>query len=154
MIEIQNINSNKLEDIINLLLDKQEQPFEIYFPKYTLLYSSTNEDIADDYARLAYVGHRLNQSSDHINYEVVYPHDHDSVLFEVTTKSLNQLAELLLELSYLYENSDEETNEEYNYWDDVYQYIDDVECKKHIPYCSEFIEIYIEFKNKINENKE
>lgn len=154
MIEIQNIKSNKLEDIANLLLDEQEQPFEIYFPKYTVLYSSTNEDIADDYARLAYVGYRLNQVSDNINHKVVYPYDHKSVLFEVSTKNLNQLAELLLELSYLYENSDEETNEEFNYWDDVYQYIDDVECGKHISYCSEFIEIYVEFKNKINEKEE
>ncbi|KYH05860.1 hypothetical protein A1704_12260 [Chryseobacterium cucumeris] len=146
MIEIQDIKTNNNNDIVNLLLD-EEQPFDIYFPKYTILFSSTNEDIAYDYARLAYVGYKLNLLSDNINYDVVHPHDHSSISFEITTKNIDSLASLLLELSYLYEN-DDESDLEYNFWDDVFQYIYEVENNISPPTCPEFIEIYHEFVNK------
>lgn len=151
MIEIQNIKTDNRDGIVNLLVDEKQQPFEIYFPKCTVLFSSTYEDIADEYAKLAYVGQKLSGLADNMNYEVIYPHEQNSVLFKITTKHLESLADLLLKLSYLYENDTQEEEGEYYYWDDVYQYIHDIENRECIPVCPEFISIYQEYVSKNEE---
>lgn len=148
MIEIQNINTNDSNDIFNLLSKEKKQPFHIYFSKETVLFSSSNDDIADDYARLAYVGHKLNQVSDNLYYEHVQPHEYESILFKVETTNLKSLSEILLELSYLF-NNDTDDDEEMFALDNVYQYIDDVEQGKITPVCTEFYEDYREYIGEI-----
>ena len=155
MIEIQNIRNVDTNDIVNLLLDEKQQPFQIYFYKETVLFSSSSEAIADDYARLAYTGYRLSKVSDKIDFDVVLPQDHESILFEIDSKNIELLAEVLLELSYLYGNEPDDTEEEHDYREDVYQYLDDLESGKETPVCPKFFEIYQEYsKPEENEDEE
>lgn len=145
MIEIQNIRTNNIDDIINLLLDKDEQPFEIYVPKSTQLYSSTSEDIANDYAMLAYAGQKLSEVADEFSYDYVSPSNHESVLFEIKTNNLKRLAETILNISYGYDN--EHDDEELYYLDDVYDFITKVTTKEILPVCPDFIEDWQEYNN-------
>jgi hypothetical protein len=71
MIEIQEIKNVTTEDIINLLLDEKKQPFEIYVPKSTQLGFSSNENITDDYAMLAFAGQKLSEAANDFSYNYV-----------------------------------------------------------------------------------
>jgi len=104
MIEIQKISNATIEDLLNLLFAEKEQPFEIYVPKSTQLFASTNEDIATDYAMLAFAGQKLSEIADEFSYNYVSPTNHDSVLFEIKTDDIKQLAETILFISYGYNN--------------------------------------------------
>lgn len=150
MIEIQNIEKATFDNIVNLLLDEKQQPFNIYIPKSTVLYRSTSENIANDYATLAYIGQKLSQASENFNYEYVSPHEHKSALFQVRTANFTELAEIILELSFEFNNESEDIEESY-FLDDVYQFIDDVENKQVIPACQDFLDTYYEFKGEIEE---
>jgi hypothetical protein len=83
MIEVQEIRTSNIQEIVDMLLEQRSQPFEIYAPKSTQLHFSEQTAIADDYALLAYVGQRLKEVSDEFSYEYVSPNEHESVLFEV-----------------------------------------------------------------------
>lgn len=146
MIELQDIRTNNVDDIINLLLEEEQQPFEIYAPKSIQLYLSTSEDIANDYAMLAYTGQKLNEVADEFSYYYVSPSEHESVLFEIKTNNIKQLAEAILNLSYGYSN--EPDGEEKYYLADVYDFIEKVLKNEIIPVCSDFIEDYQEYANK------
>ena len=140
------------EDVINLLLDQKEQPFNIYVTKSTLLYHSTYEDIANDYAMLAYAGQILNDASDNFEYNYVSVAEHSSVLFEVTAKDLEKLASVILELSYGY-NNEPQDGEEIFYLDDVYQFIDDVKEGKIDAVCIDFIEDHEQYLKEADEQE-
>lgn len=143
MIELQNIRTNNIDNIINLLLDEKKQPFEIYVPKSTQLNFSISEDIANEYAMLAYAGQKLSEGMDEFSYDYVSPSDHKSVLFEIKTNNIEQLAETIFNLSYGYNNEPE--GEEIYYFDDVYDFIEKVLKKEIIPVCSDFMEDYQEY---------
>lgn len=143
MIELQDIRTNSVDDIINLLLEEEQQPFEIYVPKSTQLYFSTSEDIANDYAMLAYAGQKLNEIADEFSYDYVSPSNHESVLFEIKTNNVKQLAETILNLSYGYSNDPGE--EEIYYLDDMYDFIEKVMAKEVSPVCPDFIENHQEY---------
>lgn len=151
MIEIQDIKNHSVEDIIDLLLDEKVQPFKIYVPKSTVLFSSTNEDIANDYAMLAYAGQKLSDSSDNLDYEYISPNIHSSVCFTISTKNIEKLATAIYEVSLGYNN---EAEEEVIYLDEAYQFIDDVENLKVVPACKEFIEDYNMYNELSQENPE
>lgn len=140
MIEIQNINSTTIDDLLNLLLDEKTQPFEIYVPKSTQLFASSNKDIANDYAMLAFAGQKLSEVADDFSYYYVSPSDHDSVLFEIKAKDIKRLAETILFISYGYNNEPED--EEIYYSDEVYDFIEKVEEGNTLPICPDFIEDY------------
>lgn len=152
MIELQDIQTNSVDDIINLLLEEEQQPFEIYVPKSTQLYFSTSEDIANDYAMLAYAGQKLNEIADEFSYDYVSPSNHESVLFEIKTNNVKQLAETILNLSYGYSNDPAE--EEIYYLDDVYDFIEKVIAKEISPVCSDFIEDYQGYANESGDSDE
>jgi hypothetical protein len=63
MIEIQEIRTSNIHEIVDMLLEQKFQPFEIYAPKSTQLAFSGQSAIADDYALFAYVGQRFNPNS-------------------------------------------------------------------------------------------
>ncbi len=102
MIEIQDITTSNIQDIIDILQGESDQPYEIYAPKSTQLYFSEDSAISDDYALLAYVGQKLHDIADEFSYGYVGPNQHDSVLYEVKVKDIQVLAKVLLELSYQY----------------------------------------------------
>ena len=107
------------------------------------MYSSTSSDIADDYAMLAYAGQKLSEVADEFSYDYVSPSNHESVLFEIKTNNVKQLAETILNLSYGYNNEPE--GEEMYYLDDVHDFIENVMAKKISPVCPDFIEDYREY---------
>jgi hypothetical protein len=151
MIEIQDVQTNDIDDIINRLLGEKEQPFEIYVPKSTQTFASSNRDIANDYAMLAFVGQKLNEVADDFTYYYVSPSAHDSVLFEVKTKKIKQLAETILNISYGYSNDSEE--DEIYFLDDVYDFIEKVTTGEVISVCPEFIEDYQEYNGYADESE-
>ena len=148
MIEIQDINNATIDDLINLLLDEKVQPFEIYVPKSTQLFASTYEDVANDYAMLAFAGQKLNEVADDFSYHYVSPSEHESILFEVKTNDINRLAKSILFVSYGYNN--EPHNEEIDYLDYVYDFIEKVNVNEIVPACPDFIEDYREYKEQAN----
>lgn len=144
MIEIQNIVEMTEEDILNLLLAEKEQPFEIYVPKSTQLYSSTNRDIAIDYAMLAYSGQLLKDASNKFEYDSVSVENHGSVLFEVWAEDIPKLSEAILEISIGYNNEHEDYDDFY-FHENVEQFLDDSNNNQIIPACPDFVEIYNEY---------
>jgi hypothetical protein len=148
MIEIQKMTAKKESDIINLLLDEQQQPFKIYIPKSTALFSSTSSDIANDYAMLAFAGQKLSEVADSFDYHYVSPVNHESVLFEVETKNFNLLAKVLLYISHGY---NDESTEEVFYNDAVYDFIDKVNKGEVSSVCPDFIDDYLEYYQENNE---
>lgn len=151
MIEIQNISNTTIDDLVNLLLDEKTQPFEIYVPKSTQLFASSNEDIANDYAMLAFAGQKLSEVADEFSYYYVSPSDHDSILFEIKAKDLKPLAETILFISYGYNNEPE--GEEIYYLDEVYDFIEQVEEDKSSAVCPDFIEGYREY-SQVTDDKD
>lgn len=143
MIEIQNISNAKIDDLVNLLLDEKTQLFEIYVPKSTQLFASTYEDIANEYAMLAFAGQKLSEMADEFSYYYVAPTTHESVLFEIKTNDIKQLAETILFLSYGYDNEPE--GEEIYYLYEVYDFIEKVKSEEIVPVCPDFIEDYQEY---------
>jgi hypothetical protein len=150
MIEIQEIKNAVAEDIINLLLAENEQPFEIYVPKSTQLFFSSNENIADDYAMLAFAGQKLSEIADEFSYNYISPANHNSVLFEIKTSDIKQLSEIILFISFGYNNEPED--EEIYYLDEVYDFIDKVNAGEITPVCPDFIEDYQEYATQVDED--
>lgn len=144
MIEIQNITEMTEEDIANLLLDQKKQSFEIYVPKSTQLYSSTNQDIAIDYAMLAYSGQLLKDASGGFEYDSVGVAEHTSVLFEVSVVDISKLSKAILEISIGYNNEHKDYDDFY-FNENVEQFLDDANNNQIIPACPDFIEIYNEY---------
>lgn len=146
MIEIQEIRTSNIQEIMDMLLGKKFQSFEIYAPKSTQLAFSGQFAIANDYALLAYVGQRLKDISDEFFYRYVSPNEHESVLFEVKTNNIEKLAETLLELSYNFNN--EPDSDEYIPFEGVHDFIDKVQTLEIIPACPDFIEDFKEFVDR------
>jgi hypothetical protein len=148
MIEIQDISNATIDDLVNLLLDEKAQPFEIYVPKSTQLFASSSEEIAIDYAMLAFAGQKLNEVSDEFSYYYVSPSDHDSVLFKIKAKDIRQLAEALLFISYGYNN---EFEDEIYYWGEIDDFIEKVKNGEIIPICPDFIKDHQEYNMQADE---
>ncbi len=137
MIEIQEIKNTSKEDIIDLLLDEKNQPFKVFIPKETMLYHSTNQDIANDYAVLAFSGQKLSDASDSFEYSYVSPSEHESVCFKCKAKDFVKLAGAIYEISLWFCNDFEE--DEF-YLDYVYDFIDNVRESKIKAICDNFVE--------------
>lgn len=132
------------EDIVDLLLDQKKQPFEIYIPKTTQLYSSTNRDIAIDYAMIAYGGQLLKDASDNFEYDSVNIAENKNILFEISTDDIPKLANAILEISIGYNNEHKDYDEIY-YHESVQQFLDDSNNNQIVPACPDFVEIYNEY---------
>ena len=152
MIEIQNIRNATIDDVVNLLLEERTQLFEIHIPKSTKLFASLNEDIANDYAMLAFAGQKLNEVADEFLYNYISPSEHYSILFEIRTKDIKQLAGAILFISYGYNNEPE--GEKIYYLDQVYDFIEKVEAGIITPVCPDFIEDYQEYNKQSADEKE
>jgi hypothetical protein len=145
MIEIEQLRGLEVERVIDLLLEQKIQPFEIYIPKETSLYNNERTDISVDYLHLAFAGQRLSEASQEFKYHIVYPQDHESVLFEIKTNNLEGLSEALLDISFGYVNDHEDDS----YFPEMVSGFEgDIEQKDYKIACPEFIEIYREFMNE------
>jgi hypothetical protein len=145
MIDIQEIKTENVQEIINMLLEK-EQIVEISVPKSTLLYFSEQSAIAHDYALLAYVGQRLKDLSDTFSYNYVSPDKHESVFFRITANNVEELAATLMELSYNFNN--ENYPDEYIPFEDMYDYINKVHSLNITPACVDFIDVFNKFADR------
>jgi hypothetical protein len=143
MIEIQEIKTANIQEIMDMLLEQSFQSFEVYAPKSTQLAFSEQLAIADDYALLAYVGQRLKDVSDEFSYTYIPPDKRESVLFNIKTNKIEKLAKTLLELSYNFNN--DLVSDEYIPFEKVYDFIDKVQTLEIIPACPDFIDIFREF---------
>lgn len=150
MIEIQNIQNARAEDILNLLLAEKGQPFEIYVPKSTQLCFRPMKSIADDYAMLAFAGQKLSEAADEFSYSYISPVEHESILFEIKTNDIKQLAEAILLITYGYNNAPED--EEIYYLDEVYDFIDGVNKGEIIPVCPDFVNDHREYYMQVVED--
>lgn len=153
MIEIQELQYKSEEQINDLLLKENTSTFSIYIPKSTLLFHSTNMDIAMDYAGLAYCGHLLNEVSDTFEYNYVNTNKHESILFIVGALDIKKLSNTIFEISRGYINV-EDLEDEFEFHEGMSQYISDIEEGKLIPVCQDFFEVYLEMKEDDNEDDE
>lgn len=151
MIEIQNIIEMTEEDILNLLLEQKKQPFKIFIPKSTKLYSSTNEDIAIDYAMIAYSGQLLKDASDGFEFDAVGVEEHKSILFEVSGNDIPKLAKAIFDISIGYNNEHEDYDDFY-FHDNVEQFLEDSNNNQIIPACPDFVKIYNEYIDEEEED--
>ena len=150
MIEIRDLEGKVKSDVIDFLVEKRSTSFEIYIPKTTQKYFSENEAIAFDYAQLAYSGQLLKEVSDEFAYEKVPPELNESVLFKIETKKLDELAVVLLKISFGYVNDcDDEMYEDTEvaceFSEEVGQFLYEIEMKQIIPICEYFHQIYLEY---------
>ena len=150
MIEIQDLEGLDKEGIINLILKQKSQEIDFYIYKDTQQFFSENMDIAIDYANLAYSGQLLYDITDKFEYEEVSPVMGGDVLFKIKYKNIEDLANVLLEISYGYVNDEDD---ESNFPELASSYIDDA-AEGLIPKvaCPYFVEVYKEFS--IEENDE
>ncbi len=152
MIEIQDLQNLTKEAIIDLLLEEGSQSIEVYVPKSTQLFSSTKENIAIDYAYLAFAGQKLFEASADFLYEKVPVTTHESVEFSITYADITKLADTLLLISYGYGNAPDD--EEFSYNEFVEEFISDVESDTITPACEYFFDIYTEYINDSGEEEE
>lgn len=145
MIELQNIQNKNREEVIDLLLDEKKMPFEVFIPKTTVQFSSSNQDIARDYGALCYCGHLLNEASDSFEYDFVQPNNFSSVLFTVSAKEFTNLADAILEISKGFANIEDE-EEEIEFMENMSQYLSDIETGTRQVACAEFYEVFKEFQ--------
>lgn len=149
MIEIQDIINKSKEEITNLLLNENTLHFKLYVPKSTQTFASPNSEIAKDYAMLAFAGQKLSDIADKFSYCYVSPSIHESVLFEIETSNLEQLADTISNIS---DGYDSESMEDVFYLDYVFEYIEKVIAKEITPVCPDFIYDYQEYNSRGNEN--
>jgi hypothetical protein len=131
MIEIQDIQGKTKSEIIDLIKEQNSTSFEIYIPKSTILFSSSNEDIAIEYNKLAFAGHLLKNITTYFQYEEVAPDAKESVKFIIENQDIEILASTLLEISFGYVNDEaeekyKEIEEDYDFWMNADQYLSDV----------------------------
>ena len=160
MIEIQDLQGKTKSEIINLILDQESNSFEIYIPKSTMLYSSSKEDIAIDYNKLAFAGHIIKNVSIKFQYEEVPPEEHESVEFKIETSNIEALSSALLEISFGYVNDEEEEvyeniEEDFDFWMNADQYLSDViDNKIQDVACPYFCQIAQDFFNEVAREEE
>lgn len=153
MIEIQDLEEMDLEDVIEML-KQEEQSYEIYVPKHTRQFFSSNEDIAMDYADLAYSGQLLFDISTEFEYDEVSPHEHESVLFTIKVSDIELLATTLLHISYGYCN-DHPDDPDFCYSDNSSDYLYQVEEGKiKNVACPYFIETSKEFMEDAEQDED
>lgn len=148
MIEIQDIKANRKEEVIDLLRKENSNSYEFHVTKSTLLYSSTNLEIAIEYANLAFVGEQLAQVSDEFSYRYVSASEGEKVLYKITTSETDKLAEVLLLVSLGYTNPNGDV---IDFLEKVEDFIDKVRKGVITPVCPDFME---EYENYLEEKSE
>lgn len=160
MIELQDLEGISHEGLVDLLLDQNTQPFEIYIPKTTRQFHSPSGAIAYDYAYLAYSGQLLGDAAQQFFYEEVTPDLHESVLFRVSTSNITGLAAALIQIAFLYgfvPNPDGEEDDDENSLmraETVEDFLDKVESRALVPFCPYFIEVYNDFNTNDEDDQE
>ena len=147
MIEIQDLSGLTIKEIRELILGQKEQEIEVYIPKETQKYFSTSSDIAIDYLHAAFAGQKLFELTKEITYHIMSTEAHESILFKLKCSDSDELASVLLDISYLYVN--DHPDPEYIAAEEVQCFLDDVKSKKIIPACPDFIEIYEEYLEEV-----
>lgn len=148
MIEIQEIKCSSVNEIIDLLLDQKQQPFLIYLPKNTQQGFSTIEDIADDYATITYCGELLNYVSDKFFYSKISAEVHESVMFKIETKRIEELAQVIYNISKGFNNV-EEDEDEGMFGDEVQEFLDQIESKEIEPACNYYYQIFLNYLEQV-----
>jgi len=145
MIEIQSIEDSSYEDVLNIVLGEKEQPIELYLPKQTVLFSSSDENIAEDYLRISYFGQLLSEVAENLTFEVVSPSEHTSIKFVIHAKNFAKLAQVIYAISHSFNNYFEEDI----YCDiseELLSFEDEVLTGKLTPFCEYFFDTYKEFR--------
>lgn len=151
MIEIQKLYQKTLRDILELL-KKQEEPFQVYIPKQSVLFNSSDQDIAYDYARLCFCGQLLSENAHRVDYSEVQPHQHESILFNITAHQLERLARAILNISFGYVNDQDDNfydpEDTFEFDGHLYQFLDELEDKKIEPVCKYFYNTFLKYSEE------
>lgn len=140
--DLQNITD--IVKIKAMLVPKEHGNFEVYVPKSTREYFSDPSAIAMDYALLAFAGQKLQEVAGSLSYVFISPDLHESVPFIVGDADAEDLANVLLELSYYYGFNDYGDDEEFSYMD-IDQFVSDVNSGFIEAACPDFVAVSNEF---------
>lgn len=117
-----------LDEFTDFLKATDDSTFEIKVPKKTIIYFSTNEDISWEYAIAAYIGQKLNEISSIFSYTNIRLDKQGSFTFRITTTQIDELADLLSEISSVFGNSN--IVEPINFTSEVSAFIKESKKKK------------------------
>lgn len=154
MIDVLTLQGKTQTEVIDLILDHGTQPIEVSVPKNTQAFFSDRDDIALDYAFLAYAGQLLHDVADTFEYEKVSPDLHASVVFSVTTTRMTELADVLMDIflgygSNQYEDEDDVQDiEEQVFVLRIEHFMDEVKAKKLKPACKYFYDMSVEYDKR------
>lgn len=143
MFDIEDLKDKTVDEIVDLLLEQQSQPFEFVIPKGTQQFFSESDAVAAEYINLAYVGQRLHDISTSFDYSELAPAESGNIFFRVTTSNFKELAETLLEISYGYVNDSDDP--EFIYAELVEDFLRKIENATIIPACPYLVQTYKEF---------
>ena len=133
-----------VEEIITLLKSENTDNFEIAVPKSSQEFFSERESIARDHLYLAYAGQLFSEIAETFSYDHITPDVHQSVVFYIKPGNIEELAEVILNISYGCENGDED--DQWNFSEDLNCFEDDLQTTKLA--CPEFIEYFNEFSDE------
>lgn len=145
MIDILETEGFTIEDFEKLINNelKKDSKLEIYVPKSTQQFFSASENIANEYITLATVGQILSEASSVFGYEQVPPTIHESVLFEVIPKSIDEFANALYETSFFYTDNLGDEEDGLFISEKIGEFLEFAEKNKIA--CAYFYDIYLEF---------
>jgi hypothetical protein len=148
MIDLVDLKEFSLGQIADLINKEAEELIEIYVPKQTEQFFNERSDIAFDYIRAALAGQMLSDISGYFSYEEVLPEHWESILFKINVAEKEKLADVILQITYLYEFNDDPEGDEFEPQETIERFIGDIEEGKIIPVCPYFIDVWEEFSSE------
>ncbi len=146
MIALPDLEGISREELVDILLNEKPQLLEICIYKRTVQFSTAPIEISYEYGELAYSGQRLNDTAHEFSYEEITPDVSGYVMFTVRTDNIDQLADTILDLAYLYgyiSHPDDNYAEELQ--QSVTDYLYQVKGGALIPACPYFIQMCNQF---------
>lgn len=146
MINIADLESFTSSRIYELLLGHDDNHIAISVPKSSKLFFSERENISYDYIRAAYAGQKLFDVSDFFEYEKVSPELHKSIEFKVICADVKTLANILIELTYLYGINEDPDGNELDQLENIVRFEDEIEKMQIVLACPYLVEIWTRFR--------
>lgn len=140
-IEINQFEGYDVHEFTSFLEENNDDIFEIFIPKDTTLFYSSNNDLAWEFAIGAYVGEILKKISTEFSYTGAPIATPDRFSYRIKTKSTGTLAVSLLNISSVFGNS--EISEPIDFACEISAFLEDPSNKEVA--CKDLFDIALEY---------